>query len=148
MILSAPVVHIVAFHNMSLNSNVPDTFMCLSSMACMIKKQSGTKKKTSTTPSCRGPIPAQKSWGNSVLQGSYFPTRYPKWMFVILIVLVEKKRARLIYHMSWLYQYPPLPFHRSYRNSWTIKLPPLDHGGPEMKCTYFHRNCWKQNSLK
>ena len=24
------------------------------------------------------------------------------------------------------------------------KLPPLDHGGPEMKCTYFHCNCWKK----
>merc|ERR1712115_626335 len=24
------------------------------------------------------------------------------------------------------------------------KLPPLDHGGPEMKCAYFHRNCWKK----
>ena len=23
-------------------------------------------------------------------------------------------------------------------------MTPLDHGGPEMKCTYFHRNCWKK----
>ena len=49
--------------------------------------------------------------------------------------------------MPWLYQYPPLPFHRSYRNSWTIKLPPLDHGGPEMKFAYFHRNCWEKIAL-
>ena len=50
------------------------------------------KKKTSTTPSCRGPIPAQKSRGKSVL-GLYFPTRCPKWIFIILIVLVEKKHT-------------------------------------------------------
>merc|ERR1711923_168700 len=25
-----------------------------------------------------------------------------------------------------------------------LKITPLDHGGPEMKCTYFHRNCWKK----
>ena len=24
------------------------------------------------------------------------------------------------------------------------KITPLDHGGPEIKCTYFHRNCWKK----
>ena len=24
------------------------------------------------------------------------------------------------------------------------KLPPLEHGGPEMKRTCFHRNCWKK----
>ena len=24
------------------------------------------------------------------------------------------------------------------------ELPTLDHGGPEMKCTHFHRNCWKK----
>ena len=48
--------------------------------------------------------------------------------------------------MPWLYQYPPLPFHSS--NKKLIgnfeKLSLLDHGGPEMKFTYFHRNCWKQ----
>ena len=46
----------------------------------------------------------------------YFPTHWPKWIFVILIVLVEKKHTKLIYHMPWLYKYPPLPFHRSYKN--------------------------------
>ena len=25
-----------------------------------------------------------------------------------------------------------------------MELPVLDHGGPEMKCTYFHRNCCKK----
>ena len=50
----------------------------------------------------------------------YFPTQCPKWIFVILIVLVEKKYTKLIYHMPWLYQYPPLPFHRSYKNQSTI----------------------------
>ena len=48
--------------------------------------------------------------------------------------------------MIWLYQYPPLPFYRSYKKliENLEKLPPLDHGGPEMKCTYFHRNCCKK----
>ena len=39
------------------------------------------------------------------------------------------------------------PFIGSIKNDrkfWTI--PPFNHGGPDMKCTYFHRNCWK--SLK
>ena len=27
-----------------------------------------------------------------------------------------EKHIQLIYHMPWLYQYPPLPFHRSYEN--------------------------------
>ena len=57
-----------------------------------------------------------KSHGVIQYQGSYFPTRCPKWIFIILIVLVEKKHTKLIYHMPWLYQYPPLPFHRSYKN--------------------------------
>ena len=63
-----------------------------------------------------------------------------------LIVLVEKKHIELIYHIPWLYQYPPLHFHWSYKKiiEHFEKLPPLDHGGPEMKCTYFHRNCWKK----
>ena len=30
--------------------------------------------------------------------------------------LVEKKHTKLIYLMPWLYQYPPLHFHRSYKN--------------------------------
>ena len=48
--------------------------------------------------------------------------------------------------MTLLYQYPPLHFHRSYRKILENfeKLPSLDHGRPEMKCTYFHRNCWKK----
>ena len=28
------------------------------------------------------------------------------------------------------------------------KLTPLDHGGPEIKFTYFHCNCCKKNSQK
>jgi len=27
------------------------------------------------------------------------------------------------------------------------KLLSLDHGGPEMKCTYLHCNCWKKIAL-
>ena len=60
------------------------------------------KKKISTTTSCSGPIPGQKSW---VIQyyGAYFPTRCPKWILIIFIVLVEKKHTKLIYHMPWLH---------------------------------------------
>ena len=57
-----------------------------------------------------------KSQGVIPYEGSYFPTRCPKWIFITPIVLVEKKHTKLIYHMPWLYQYPPLPFHRSYKN--------------------------------
>ena len=35
-----------------------------------------------------------------------------------------------------------LPFHGPMKIG--RKLPPLDHGDPEIKCTYFHRNCWKE----
>ena len=82
------------------------------------EKNSKGKKivKTSTTPSCSGPIPAQQSRGNSVL-GVVFSHRMPKMDFLIIpIGLVGKKHTQLIYHMSWLYEYPPLPFHRSYKN--------------------------------
>ena len=34
---------------------------------------------------------------------------------------------------------PPI---KNIRKFW--KIAPLDHEGPEMKCTYFHRNCWKR----
>ena len=58
------------------------------------KEQPLKSKKTSTTPSCSGPIPAQKIRGNSVAGG---------------VISIN-----------------------------------MDDGGPEMKCTYFHRNCWKR----
>ena len=81
---------------------------------------------------------AQRIWGNSV-----------PGIFIIPIILVGKKHTKLIYHMPWLYQLS-VPFHRSHKK--TIenfeKIPPLHHGGPEMKFTYFNRNCWKKNSLK
>ena len=51
---------------------------------------SPNQNRTSTTPSCSGPIPAEKSRGNSVL-GVVFSHKMPKWIFVILIVSVEKK---------------------------------------------------------
>ena len=96
--------------------------------------------QTSTTPSCSEPIPAQKSLANSVL-GVVFPTQ---WIFIILIVLVEKKHTKLIYHMLWLYQYPPVPFQRSHEKNIEHfeRLPHLDHGGPEMTFIYFHHNDW------
>ena len=49
-------------------------------------------------------------------QEQYFQTQCPKLIFIITIVLVKKKQTKLIYHMSGLYQYPPLSFHRSYKN--------------------------------
>ena len=57
-----------------------------------------------------------KSHGVIQYQGSYFPTRCPKWIFMTPIVLVEKKHTKLIYHMPWLYQFPSLLFQRSYEN--------------------------------
>ena len=33
--------------------------------------------------------------------GSYLPTRCPKWIFIIPIVLVEKKHTKLISHTPW-----------------------------------------------
>ena len=72
--------------------------------------------ETSTMPSCSGPIPAQKSWDNSVL-AVVFSNTMPKMDFHYSHCFIwEKKRTKLIYHMPWLYQYPPLPFHRSYKN--------------------------------
>ena len=33
----------------------------------------------------------------------------------------------------------PIKINRKFK-----KITPLDPGGPEMKCTYFHRTCWKK----
>ena len=57
-----------------------------------------------------------KSHGVIPYQGSHFSTRCLKCIFITPIVLVEKKHTKLIYHKPWLYQYPPLPFHRTYKN--------------------------------
>ena len=46
----------------------------------VVWKLSNIIKKTSTTPSCSGPISAQKSWGNSVL-GVVFSHTMPKMDF-------------------------------------------------------------------
>ena len=70
---------------------------------------------TSTTPSCSGPIPAQKLRGNSVL-GVVFSNKMHKMDFHYSHRFSWEKHTKLIYHMPWLYQYPPLPFHRSYKN--------------------------------
>ena len=45
--------------------------------------------------------------GNSVL-GSYFPTRCPKWIFIILIVLVEKNTLDWYITCHTLWPGPPL----------------------------------------
>ena len=42
-------------------------------------------------------------------RGRIFTHDAQNGFFVILIVFVEKKYTKLIYHLSWLYQYPPLP---------------------------------------
>ena len=58
--------------------------------------------KTSTTPSCSGPIPALNIRGYLV-PGPYLPTQYQKLMFIVPIVLVAKKNhTKLIYDMPWL----------------------------------------------
>ena len=76
-----------------------------------------TLKKLSTTPSCSGPIPAQKIRGNLVPgpRAVFFHT-IPKMDFYYFHPFSWEKHTKLIYHMPWLYQYPPLPFHRSYKN--------------------------------
>ena len=68
-------------------------------------------------------------------------------MFIIPIVSVDKNHTKLLYHMPWLYHY--YIHHSPFIGPIEIidnfeKLPPLDHGGPEMKCTSFHRNCGKK----
>ena len=55
--------------------------------------------------------PRHKSHGVIQYQGSYFPTRCRKWIFTILIVLVEKKHTKLIYgflknHQSYIEKLP------------------------------------------
>ena len=85
-----------------------------------------------------------KRYGVIQYQRSYFATRCPKWIFIISIILVENKHTKSIYHMLRLYQYSPLPFHRSYKNWFFFYNPPLNNGGPEIKCTCFHRNSWKK----
>ena len=74
-----------------------------------------TIKKTNTTPSCSGPIPAQKTRGHSVL-GVVFSHTMHKMDFHYSHCFSWEKHTKLIYHMPWLYQYPPLPFHRSCKN--------------------------------
>ena len=92
---------------------------------------------TSTTPSCSGPIPVQKSRCKSVLG----VPRCPKWIFIILIVLVEKNTLNWyitchgyinIHHSPFIC---PIKINRKF---WK------DHEGSEIKFTYFHRNCWKK----
>ena len=73
------------------------------------------KERTSTTPSCSGPILAQKIRGNWV-PGSVF------------------------FHI--IHQPPFIGPIKIDRQFW--KITPLEHGGPEMKCTFFHRNYWKK----
>ena len=103
------------------------------------------KKKTSTTPSCSGPISAQKSQGNSVL-GVVFPHTMPKMVFHYSHRFRWEKNTLNwyitchgyinIHHSRFI---GPIKIARKF---W--KNTPLDHGGPEMKCTYFHRNCWRK----
>ena len=59
------------------------------------------KNKTSTTPSCSGPIPAQKI-------GVVFSHTKPKMDFHYSHCFSWEKHTKLIYHMPWLHQYSPL----------------------------------------
>ena len=110
-ILNSPEIYLKAvalFGQKVLNHNLV-YFICLYSV---YRKK--TKRAQHRAAEGRS---RHKSHGVIQYQGLYFPTRCPKWIFIILIILVEKKHTKLIYHMPWLYQYPPLPFHRSYKNS-------------------------------
>jgi len=49
----------------------------------------------------------------------------------ILIILII-----IVHHSPFI---GPININRKF---W--KITPLDHGGPEMKCTNLHRNCWKK----
>ena len=46
----------------------------------------------------------QRADPGTKVPGLYFPTQWPKWIFIIPIVLVEKKHHKLIYHVTWLHQ--------------------------------------------
>lgn len=103
-----------------------------------------TFKETSTTPSCGEPIPAQKIRGNSI----------PRAVFFHIMVKMDVydfysfswgKHTKLVYHMSWLYHNHRSPFKGSIKliEHFEEKKTPLDHGGLEMKLSYFHRNCRK-----
>ena len=57
-----------------------------------------------------------KNYGIIQYRGGIFRHNAQKRIFIIPIVLDEKKYTILINHMPWLYQYPKAPFHRSLRN--------------------------------
>ena len=59
--------------------------------------------------------PGTEVTGQFSTRGRIFLHDAQNGFFIILIVLVEKKHTKLIYHMAWLYRYPPLYFHRSYK---------------------------------
>ena len=72
---------------------------------------------------------AQKSRGNSV-RGRIFPHDAQNGFPLFSSFQLRKKSTKLIYHMPWLYQYLPLPFHRSYKNQSNIlKIAPLGSRG-------------------
>jgi len=106
------------------------------------------KDKTSTTPSCSGPIPAQMSRGNSV-PGVIFSHTMPKMDFHYSHRFSWEKHTKLIYHMSLLYQYPQLPFHRSYKNIWKHwKITPLGSWRSWNELYLFPSELLEKNSLK
>ena len=45
----------------------------------------------------------------------------------------------IIIMLKWIFIIVLLEFDRHFE-----KFATLDHGGPEMICSYLHRNCWKK----
>ena len=74
-----------------------------------------SKYEISTTPSCCGSFPVQKIWYWQFSTRAVFSHAMPKMdlqnVHYSHHLLVEKKHFNLIYHMPWLYPYPPFPFH-------------------------------------
>ena len=68
------------FYSVTLLGGQDDYDILVSGLFSIIRSEKKTKTKTSTTPSCSGPIPAQKSRGNSVL-GVIFSHTIPKMDF-------------------------------------------------------------------
>ena len=131
-------------HFLMCNSVILILFYLIWPQHCMFWTIS-KNPKTSTTPSCSGPIPAKKSRGNSVL-GAVFSHTMPKMEFDYSHRFSWEKNTLNWYITCHGYiniHHSPfiglIKINRKFRN-----ITPLDHGGPEMKCTYFHRNCWKK----
>ena len=65
----------------------------------------------------------------------------PTW---IIFLKPFQPKQTILFFWPYINYHAPLTFHKPYENLMKILknvLTPLDHGGPEMKFTDFHRNC-------